>query len=122
MHACLAGKANRALARERNGGDANVWGVFMASKQTFVVRRRASRWPDPPRRGKTNERGHAVHNFDEFGGSRFGRFLVEKRRLGNYYDLYEKAEVSHEKLQNPSAFQLKCANRLIRRTRELLFL
>ena len=31
----------------------------MASKQTFVVRRRASRWPDPPRRGKTNERGHA---------------------------------------------------------------
>ena len=59
MHACLAGKANRALARERNGGDANVWGVFMASKQTFVVRRRASRWPDPARRGKTNERGHA---------------------------------------------------------------
>ena len=50
------------------------------------------------------------------------RFLVEQRKLGTYYDLYENAVTSHEKEQNPSALQLKNVNRSIRRTRELLFL
>ena len=58
----------------------------------------------------------------KFGGSKLQPFLVQKRRLGTYYDLYEKAEPELEKLQNPSVFQLKSANRSIRRTRGLRLL
>ena len=49
--------------------------------------------------------------FGKFGGSKLQPTFVQKRRLANYYDLYEKANSEPEKLQNPSVFQLKSVNR-----------
>ena len=60
-----------------------------------------------------DDRGAAQQECIIFGssaGQEIEPFLVKKRKLANYYDLYEKAEVSHEKLQNPSVIQLKSAN------------